>query len=68
MTQLPKILLRDVIALIHQGRSIAARQINHLQVQTNFEVGRCIVEEEQRGSERAGYGARLLQGLADVLA
>jgi predicted nuclease of restriction endonuclease-like (RecB) superfamily len=68
MTQPPKMLLRDVIALIHQARSIAARQINHLQVQTNFEVGRRIVEEEQRGSERADYGTRLVQGLADALA
>lgn len=67
MTLPPKLLLRDVIALIHQARSIAARQINHLQVQTNFEIGRCIVEEEQRGSERADYGARLVQGLADAL-
>lgn len=67
MTQPPSVLLRDVMALIHQARLVAARQINHLQVQTNFEIGRRIVEEEQGGSERADYGARLVQSLADAL-
>jgi predicted nuclease of restriction endonuclease-like (RecB) superfamily len=67
VTKPPKILLRDVIELIQQARSVAARHINYLQVQTNFEIGRRIVEEEQRGNKRADYGARLVQGLADAL-
>jgi predicted nuclease of restriction endonuclease-like (RecB) superfamily len=67
MTQPQEILLRDVMSLIQQARSVAARQINHLQVQTNFEIGRRIVEEEQQGGDRADYGARLLQGLSEAL-
>ena len=32
-----------------------------------FEVGRMIVEREQKGEERAKYGTKLLQGLAEYL-
>jgi predicted nuclease of restriction endonuclease-like (RecB) superfamily len=67
MTPPSPALLHDVIALIYQARSIAARQINHLQVQVNFEIGRRIVEEEQRGTGRAEYGQQLLVSLADGL-
>lgn len=66
MTLSPQLFLSEVIALIQQARSIAARQINHLQVQTNFEIGRRIVEEEQRGV-KAEYGTRLLLSLAEAL-
>jgi len=36
-------------------------------VQAYWNVGREIVEEEQRGSQRADYGARLLETLAAQL-
>jgi hypothetical protein len=32
-----------------------------------WQVGREIVEEEQRGRERAGYGERLIQELSEQL-
>ncbi|MCX7258684.1 MAG: PDDEXK nuclease domain-containing protein [Polaromonas sp.] len=60
-------LLGEIKALIQQARSVAARQINSLQVRANFEIGRRIVEEEQRGAERADYGSQLLKSLATAL-
>jgi predicted nuclease of restriction endonuclease-like (RecB) superfamily len=36
-------------------------------VVTYFEIGRLIVEEEQKGNEKAGYGKNLINGLSDKL-
>ena len=60
-------LLGEIKELILKARSVAARQINSLQVLTNFEIGRRIVEEEQRGSHRAEYGIQLVRNLALAL-
>jgi uncharacterized LabA/DUF88 family protein len=57
-------LLTRVRTLIISARRIAARQINTLQVMTNFEIGRLIVEHEQAGKYRAQYGARVLPYLS----
>jgi len=38
--------------------------VNTLQVLTNFEIGRRIVEHEQKGAERAEYGKELLKELS----
>lgn len=60
-------LLGDIKSLIEQARNTAARSINTLQVRVNFEIGRRIVEEEQRGENRAEYGRQLLVTLAEGL-
>ena len=57
-------LLEEIRGLIHAARSMAVRNINQLQVLTNFEVGRRIVEEEQKGASRAAYGKQMLAELA----
>lgn len=57
-------LLEEIRGLIHAARSLAARNINQIQVLTNFEVGRRIVEEEQKGASRAAYGKQMLAELA----
>ena len=38
-----------------------------VQVHTNFEIGRRIVQEEQRGEDRAAYGEEVIRTLADRL-
>jgi hypothetical protein len=43
------------------------KNVNTLQVVTNFEIGRRIVEYEQRGSKRAAYGKRTLIELSSRL-
>jgi predicted nuclease of restriction endonuclease-like (RecB) superfamily len=60
-------LLQEIRALIVNARSLAVRSINTLQVLTNFEIGRKIVEKEQKGTQRAEYGKKILKELADKL-
>ena len=56
-----------VIALIEGARQKVATAANLAQVYTNYEIGRQIVEEEQGGKRRAGYGEKLLIDLSAKL-
>jgi hypothetical protein len=60
-------LLAEVRQLIHSARRGEAAVVDTLQVLTNFEIGRRIVEHEQKGEKRAAYGAELLKGLSVAL-
>jgi hypothetical protein len=60
-------LLSEVRTLVISARNAAARTINTLQVLTNYQIGRLIVEHEQKGKERAKYGANLLRELSAQL-
>jgi predicted nuclease of restriction endonuclease-like (RecB) superfamily len=53
--------VRDIL---ESARSSAARSVNTAQVAANWLIGREIVEEEQQGKGRAGYGARVLTSLS----
>jgi predicted nuclease of restriction endonuclease-like (RecB) superfamily len=53
--------------LVQSARQAASRNINTLQVATNFEIGRRIVEHEQQGNRRAEYGKRILIELSHQL-
>src|ERR1039458_10165357 len=46
---------------------VVARGVDLVQVHTNFEIGRRIVQEEQRGKNRAAYGKEVIKALADRL-
>ena len=60
-------LLSGLSALLDQSRRSAARAANAVLAATYWEVGRCVVEFEQGGRERAGYGEELLKRLgADI--
>ena len=50
--------------LLVEARRAALSAVNTAMVQAYWNVGREIIEEEQRGSQRADYGARLLETLA----
>ena len=58
------VLITEVRNLIQSARHAAASTVNALQVLTNFEIGRRIVEHEQKGEKRAGYGIELLKQLS----
>jgi hypothetical protein len=60
-------LVTELRGLIQSARHTAATTINTLQVLTNFEIGRRIVEREQQGAERAEYGKELLKVLSERL-
>ncbi|NVN89973.1 MAG: hypothetical protein HXX11_05150 [Desulfuromonadales bacterium] len=53
-------LITELRGLIQSAHHTVATLVNTLQVLTNFEIGRRIVEHEQKGAERAAYGAELL--------
>jgi predicted nuclease of restriction endonuclease-like (RecB) superfamily len=63
----PSTLFSEVRELILSARHAAARVVNTLQVTTNFEIGRRIVEYEQKGAKRAEYGTELLKELSSRL-
>lgn len=60
-------LLVQIRGLIVAARQQAIRAIDVVQVQTCWEIGRHIVEFEQEGAQRAGYGEKLLSRLAESL-
>ena len=60
-------LLNGVVSLIEEARFTAVRSVNVVLTSTYWLVGQRIVEHEQSGSERAGYGEALLQLLAQDL-
>ena len=64
---LPADLLDALRLLIQQGRQQALRAVDMVQVQTCWEVGRHILEFEQKGQVRAAYGKKLLPRLAEAL-
>lgn len=56
--------LQSVGNALTQGRSRAAAAVNAAMVQTYWEIGRQIVEYEQKGNERAEYGSDVLNRLS----
>ena len=62
-----KNLLDKVSNLIEEARRKTVRHINTVITQTYWEIGRLIVEEEQRGEKRAEYGEYLIRRLAKDL-
>ena len=53
--------------LIDNARSSMGTMVNAVTVYTSFLLGKYMVEEEQLGDERAKYGAKILDSLADYL-
>ena len=60
-------LLGNLGELIRQARHKVLRAVDTVQVQTCWQIGRHIVEFEQEGARRAGYGKQLLSTLAEAL-
>lgn len=51
-------------AILADARTAAWRAVNSAMVVAYWEIGRVIVEEEQRGDDRAEYGRRLMDDLS----
>jgi predicted nuclease of restriction endonuclease-like (RecB) superfamily len=60
-------ILSDIRLIIEETRNRVARSINHERTTAYWLIGQRIVEEEQHGNERAAYGKRLVQHLAENL-
>jgi len=57
-------LLSGMVSLIEEARRVSARSVNAIITATYWEIGRRIVENEQDGKRRAGYGEALLKQLS----
>lgn len=57
----------SIKTLMDKARNEVAREVNNILVQTYWEIGRIIVEDEQGHSERAEYGRELLKDLSKRL-
>ena len=56
-----------VIQLLNVARKSVVQTVNKTMVYTYFEIGKIIVEEEQKGKTRAEYGKKILKGLSEKL-
>lgn len=56
-----------IVALLESARKAVARNVNVVITATYWEIGRRIVEFEQGGEERAGYGESLIRRLGKDL-
>lgn len=59
--------LGGISELLTEARRSAARSVNSILTITYWEIGRRIVEFEQCGKDRAGYGEELIKRLAQDL-
>jgi predicted nuclease of restriction endonuclease-like (RecB) superfamily len=57
-------LYEGIRSLVLSARHTIARGVDLLQVYTNYEIGRRIVEQEQQGKGRARYGTEMIKELA----
>lgn len=60
-------LLTDIRQLLTSARGQIAQTVNSAIVQTYWQVGRLIIEDEQHGQARAQYGAKVLEWLSAEL-
>ena len=62
-----KEIVKNVIDLLENARKKVVTTVNQTMVLTYFEIGRMIVEEEQKGENRAEYGKKILEILSEKL-
>jgi len=54
----------EIVDLLNAARAASARSVNSLMTASYWEIGRRIVQFEQRGEARASYGEQLIEQLA----
>lgn len=59
--------LTDIKSIIEQGRKAAYSSVGSIMIETYWQIGKRIVEEEQQGKGRAGYGEQLIDKLSEQL-
>jgi len=61
------VLFNSIKTTIEEARNRAKQSINHIMTEAYWHIGRLIVEEEQKGNERAAYGEGLIKELSERL-
>ncbi len=64
---IPKNLYNDIKVILETARERSYRIVNFLMAEAYWNIGRLIVEEEQKGKRRADYGTYLIKELAERL-
>ncbi|WP_287931686.1 DUF1016 N-terminal domain-containing protein, partial [Achromobacter sp.] len=54
----------DIVELLDSARRTAVRRVNALMTASYWAIGQRIVDAEQKGRRRAGYGEQLIQRLS----
>ncbi len=67
IVSIDKNFISDIKSLINQARQQAYAAVNKSMVETYWNIGRRIVEEEQHGKNRADYGKQILKQLSKAL-
>ena len=60
-------LVEAIAGQIEQARNQVRQSVNSAMVQSYWQIGRLIVEQEQQGESRAAYGKQQLQQLSKQL-
>jgi predicted nuclease of restriction endonuclease-like (RecB) superfamily len=60
-------LFDNVKHLLTEARKAVVKNVNKVMVYTYYEIGRMIVEEEQKGEQRAEYGEKIIKELSHRL-
>jgi predicted nuclease of restriction endonuclease-like (RecB) superfamily len=60
-------LLNQIRDVLTKNRHQLQQTVNHAMVQTYWQIGQLIVEEEQQGQERADYGTKQLKQISQQL-
>lgn len=67
MSELNKYFVEEIKDILNRAKETAVTAVNSAMVFAYWEIGSRIVEEEQKGKERAAYGKNLLNNLAERL-
>jgi len=60
-------IIKEIKGIIHKARYNAFKSLNTEMLKAYFEIGRKIVEQEQKGKKRAEYGRNLINQLSKEL-
>ena len=67
ITRQDKQFFAEIAGILHKARETTYRTVNTVMVQTNWQIGKRIVEHEQNGKSRADYGDYIIVNLSRYL-
>ncbi|WP_191015947.1 PDDEXK nuclease domain-containing protein [Treponema zioleckii] len=59
--------IKDIKVILHSAKSQSYKAVNSVMIQAYWLVGFRIVEQEQKGEKRAGYGEKVIENLSKAL-
>lgn len=59
--------IKDIKCILQQARKQSYKTVNTIMIQSYWLIGWRIVEQEQKGEQRAGYGEKIIENLSKEL-